>query len=265
MKGIIYDIKHYAIHDGPGIRQTIFFKGCSLACWWCHNPESIGEGPFAFIKTLINGGNSCIEKKETVGETFTTEELMAEILKDQLFYEESGGGVTFSGGEPFVQYNFLLEMLRLVKQHGIHTCVDTSGHTVKDRMQKVAEFSDLFLYDIKHIDSEMHKKYTGVGNELILDNLKMLDEMGKKIWIRYPMIPGMNDHEEDILRMLDFLSKLKNEHPVSILPYHKIGSNKYQRFGIEYKMDGIEEPERERVEEVKSLFQQGGFDVGIGG
>lgn len=264
MKGIIYDIKHYAIHDGPGIRQTIFLKGCSLACWWCHNPEAISPKPFSFMK-LINTGNKCYEKKETVGESYTLEELMEEINKDRLFYEESGGGVTISGGEPFVQYNFLLEILQLIKQNGIHTCVDTSGHVVKERMQNVAEFTDLFLYDLKHIDNEMHKKYSGVGNELILENLKMLDEMDKKIWIRYPMIPGMNDSEENQLKMLDFLSKLKNHHPVSILPYHKIGSNKYQRFGIEYKMDGIEEPDRERVEEVKSLFAQAGFEVGIGG
>ncbi|HEY9115012.1 MAG TPA: glycyl-radical enzyme activating protein [Bacteroidales bacterium] len=264
MKGIIYDIKHYAIHDGPGIRQTIFFKGCSLACWWCHNPEAISPKPFSFLK-ILNNGNKCYEKKETIGESYTIEEVMAEINKDRLFYEESGGGVTFSGGEPFVQYKFLLALLEECKHQGIHTCVDTTGHTDKDRMLSVAGLTDLFLYDLKHINSEQHKKYTGVGNELILENLKMLDEMGKKVWIRYPMIPGMNDQEEDLLRMLDFLSKLKNEHPVSILPYHKIGINKYQRFGIEYKMDGIEEPERERVEEVKSLFQQGGFEVGIGG
>jgi pyruvate formate lyase activating enzyme len=264
MKGIIYDIKHYAIHDGPGIRQTIFFKGCSLACWWCHNPEAISPKPFSFMK-LINNGHKCYEKKETVGESFTAVELLEEINKDRLFYEESGGGVTISGGEPFVQYNFLLEILQLIKQNGIHTCVDTSGHALKERMKNVAEFTDLFLYDLKHIDNEMHKKYTGVGNELIIDNLKMLDEMDKKIWIRYPMIPGMNDSEEGLLKMLDFLSKLKNHHPVSILPYHKIGSNKYQRFGIEYKMDGIDEPDRERVEEVKSLFAQAGFEVGIGG
>jgi pyruvate formate lyase activating enzyme len=264
MKGIIYDIKHYAIHDGPGIRQTIFFKGCSLACWWCHNPEAISPKPFSFLK-LINTGDKCYEKKETVGESFSSEELMEEINKDRLFYEESGGGVTISGGEPFVQYDFLLEMLQLIKQNGIHSCVDTSGHVTKERMLKVAEFTDMFLYDVKHIDSELHKLYTGVGNELILENLKMLDEMEKKIWIRYPMIPGMNDSEEDLLRMLDFLNKLKYQHPVSILPYHKIGSNKYQRFGIEYKMDGIEEPDRERVEEVKLLFGQAGFEVGIGG
>jgi len=264
MKGLIFDIKHYAINDGPGIRQTIFLKGCSLACWWCHNPEAMSPKPFSFMKIITNG-NKCFEKKETVGEYFTVEELMEEINKDRLFYEESGGGVTFSGGEPMTQYNFLLAALKECKKQGINTCVDTTGQATKERMQSVAEFTDLFLYDIKHIDSEKHKKYTGVGNELILENLKMLDEMGKNICIRYPLIPTMNDMDEDQLRMLDFLNKLKHCHPVSILPYHKIGSNKYQRFGIEYKMDGIEEPDRERVEEVKSLFQQSGFEVGIGG
>lgn len=264
MKGIVYDIKHYAIHDGPGIRQTIFFKGCSLACWWCHNPEAIDEKPFSFLK-IIKNGNKCQEKKETVGEYFTVEELMEEILKDQLFYEESGGGVTISGGEPFIQYNFLLELLIACKKNNIHTCVDTSGHASKEHMLAVAGFTDMFLYDLKHIDSETHKKYTGIGNELILENLKMLDEMGKKIWVRYPMIPEKNDKEEDVLRMLAFLSKLKHKYPVSILPFHKIGKNKYQQFGIEYKMEGIEEPDREHVEEVKSLFERSGFEVGIGG
>lgn len=186
MKGIIYDIKHYAIHDGPGIRQTIFFKGCSLACWWCHNPESMDPKPFSFIKIIKSGGNKCQEKKETVGEYFTVDELLAEIEKDILFYEESGGGVTFSGGEPFVQFPFLVEMLMACRNKDIHTCVDTSGQVAKEKLLKVAELCDLFLFDIKHIDSEMHKKYTGIGNELILSNLKMLDEMGQKIWIRLP-------------------------------------------------------------------------------
>lgn len=210
-------------------------------------------------------GSKCVEEKEVIGQHYSLTELMQEINKDRIFFEESGGGVTFSGGEPMMQYDFLLAALEECKNQGINTCVDTTGHSSKERMQNVAALCDLFLYDIKHIDSEMHKKYTGAGNELILENLKMLDEMGKRIWIRYPLIPNMNDQEEDLLRMLDFLSKLKHNHPVNILPFHKIGSNKYLRFGIEYKMNNTEEPDRERVEEVKSLFAKAGYEVNIGG
>lgn len=262
--GIIFDIKHYAIHDGPGIRTTIFLKGCPLGCWWCHNPESRSAAIFKYPKKEKIEGRE-LELEETIGKEYTVKEAMTEIEKDIVFYEESGGGVTFSGGEPFMQTDFLLKLLKACRKKEIRTCVDTTGFVNSEDLKKAALFIDLFLFDLKHFDDKMHIKYTGVSNKKILENLKMLDEMGKAVEIRYPLIPGMNDDEADLLRMLAFLSKLKNKYPVSILPYHKIGSQKYSRFSIEYKMDGVEEPSREHVEKIKNTIETAGFVTKIGG
>jgi len=264
MKGLIFDIKHYAIHDGPGIRQTIFFKGCALGCWWCHNPESRSYEPVTFLKKEKIDGRK-VEVTETVGKEYSLSELLKIIEKDRVFFEESDGGVTFSGGEPLQQYDFLLEVLKECKKKDIHTCLDTTGFVKQEKIVKVAQYTDLFLYDIKHIDNEQHRKFTGVSNEVILDNLRFLDSIGKDIWIRYVLIPGINDDEGDLLKMLAFLGELKHKHMVNILPYHKIGNHKYQQFGLEYKMDGVEEPAKEHVEEVASLFSKAGFEVMVGG
>lgn len=262
--GIIFDIKHYAIHDGPGIRTTVFLKGCPLGCWWCHNPESRSTAIFKYPKKESIDGR-VLEIEETVGKEYTVKEVMTEIEKDIVFYEESGGGVTFSGGEPFKQADFLLKLLKSCRKKEIRTCVDTTGFVNSEELKKATPFTDLFLFDLKHFDDKMHIKYTGVSNKQILDNLILLDEMGKAVEIRYPLIPGMNDDEADLLRMLAFLTKLKNKYPVSILPYHKIGSQKYSRFGIEYKMDGIEEPSKEHIENIKNTIEAAGFVTKIGG
>jgi len=264
MQGIIFDIKHYAIHDGPGIRTTVFLKGCPLDCWWCHNPESRSADIFSYLKKdKIN--DRILELEEVVGKKYTVGEVMEEIEKDIVFYEESGGGVTFSGGEPLKQYGFLLKLLKNCKKNEIHTCVDTTGFTNPEKLKEIAFYTDLFLFDLKHFDDKMHMKYTGVSNKQILDNLQLLDEMGKTIEIRYPLIPGMNDDEADLLRMFAFLKTLKNNPPVSVLPYHKIGSHKYSRFGIEHKMGGVEEPSKEHIEHIKKLFETAGFEITVGG
>ncbi len=264
MQGIIFDIKHYAIHDGPGIRTTVFLKGCPLGCWWCHNPESRSSDIFKYKKQEKIEGR-ITEKEETIGKEYTVKEVMKEIEKDTLLFEESGGGVTFSGGEPIHQFEFLLKLLKSCKKKEFHTCVDTTAYVLGDKLKKIADYTDLFLFDLKHFDDKMHIKYTGVSNKLILDNLKMLDKMGKPIDIRYPLIPGINDDEADIYRMLAFLQTLKHQYSVSLLPYHKIGKHKYGRFGIEYKMDGIEEPSKSQIDKVKSSFEEAGFKVNIGG
>ena len=264
MKGIIFDIKHYAIHDGPGIRTTVFLKGCPLGCWWCHNPESRSGEVFRYQKEeKING--KIVEAEETIGQHYTVNQVMKEIEKDALLHEESMGGVTFSGGEPFFQFRFLLQILEACKKNDFHTCVDTTGLVEPEKLKKAAEFTDLFLYDLKHFDDKMHIKYTGVSNKRILDNLRLLDELGKRVEIRYPLIPGINDDESDLLRMLAFLQNLKHVYPVSILPYHKIGSQKYRRFGIEYKMEGVKEPDNEQIETVKNYFENAGLKVTVGG
>ena len=260
MKGLIFDIKRFAIHDGPGVRVTIFFKGCPLGCWWCHNPESRNTEPETVLREQkVNGRVFKVE--EDVGTLMTVDDLMLEIEKERMFFEDSGGGVTFSGGEPLQQYDFLLEVLKECKKKDIHTCLDTTGFVQRDKIEEVAQYADLFLYDIKHMDSEQHRKFTGVSNEEILNNLRFLDSMGKDIWIRYVLIPGINDDEGDLLKMLAFLKELKHKHMINILPYHKIGNHKYHRFGLEYKMDGVEEPAKEHVGEVASLFLKAGFEV----
>ena len=264
MHGTIFDIKHFAIHDGPGIRQTIFFKGCPLSCWWCHNPESRSADIFSYEKEEILEDVKVCETK-IIGKKYTVEDVMVQIKKDIVFFEESGGGITFSGGEPLLQYDFVMALLKECKKFDVHTCIDTTGITNSDKLANVASLTNLFLFDLKHMDDDQHIKYTGVSNKNILDNLKMLDEMGKEIWVRFPLIPGINDDESNLLRIMDFLSKLKNNHPVSILSYHKIGSHKYEPFGIDYKMNGVEEQSKEDVNRIMNMFIDAGFNTSIGG
>lgn len=264
MQGIVFDIKHYAIHDGPGIRQTIFLKGCPLSCWWCHNPESRSAACFSYQKKESIDGREVLISKN-VGEHLTVNEVMNRIEKDQLFFEESGGGVTFSGGEPLQQLGFLKKVLKRCHQKGIHTCVDTTGYTSKEKLKSILDVTDLFLFDLKHMDDKEHKKYTGVSNKTILESLQFLDEMGKDIQIRFPLIPGMNDDESNVYLMLAFLNKLTKKPPIQILPYHKIGKHKYTQFGIEYKMNGIKEAPKSQIELIKKKFEDAGFETEIGG
>lgn len=264
MYGTIFDIKHFAIHDGPGIRQTIFFKGCSLSCWWCHNPEGRSTDIMSYEKKESLKGVKMSETK-SVGKKYTVNDLVTEIKKDIVFFEESEGGVTLSGGEPLLQYDFVMTLLERCKDLKIHTCIDTTGNISRDKIVNVAKRTGLFLFDVKFIEETKHIKYTGVSNKLILNNLKILDEMGKDIWIRFPLIPGINDDESDLLRMMDFLSDLNKNHPVSILPYHKIGSHKYEQFNVDYKMNGVEEPNIEYVQSLVNKFTEAGFKTTIGG
>ncbi len=264
MLGTIFDIKHYAIHDGPGIRQTVFLKGCPLSCWWCHNPESRGREIFSYEKEESIDGRK-VHQIDTIGKQYAVAGLMTEIEKDLIFFEESGGGITFSGGEPLLQFDFLVEVLEKCRQQSIHTCVDTTGFVSSEKMKKVAEFTDLFLFDLKIMDNELHQKYTGISNHLILENLQMLDKLGKDIWIRFPLIPGINDDESNIFRMLEFLNHLQKKHPVQILPYHKIGKHKYSRFGIDYKMEGVEESSLKHIDKINKYFEDAGFFVTVGG
>jgi pyruvate formate lyase activating enzyme len=264
MKGIIFDIKHYALHDGPGVRTTVFLKGCPMGCWWCHNPESRSPLITSFPKTE-KIGESELEVAETVGREVTVAEVIREVEKDTVLFEESLGGVTISGGEPFYQHRFLVRLLKALHKRDIHTCLDTTGHTEKDKMVKAARYTDLFLYDMKHFDDRMHIKYTGVSNRQILDNLKLLDKLEKEVIIRYPLIPGMNDDEADLYRMFAFLDKLDHRYTVNILPYHKIGANKYQRFSLENKMADINEPTEEQIQKVQKHFEDAGFEVEVEG
>ena len=297
--GTVFNIQRYSIHDGPGIRTTVFLKGCPLDCWWCQNPESqlsgqemifwgdrcIGCGACSTIcpsdAIQIKNGipvtekekcilcEKCIEKcpalaREMIGKKLTTEEVIKEIEKDLVFYEESDGGVTFSGGEPLRQSEFLESLLICCQKKKIHTAVDTSGYISWEILNKISPKVDLFLYDLKLMDNERHKKYTGVSNELILENLKKLSSVHNNILVRFPVIPGINDDYQNIKEIGKFLSSLKIAQ-VSLLPYHYIGIDKYRRLGMTYRLAGIQSPSEERLSEVSAILRKFNLNVKLRG
>ena len=203
-------------------------KGCPLSCWWCHNPEGIRPDPENYIKEIMLDGRKICETV-TAGEWISLDELMKEIEKERVFMDESRGGVTFSGGEPFNQPEFLLAALRECNARSIHTCVDTSGNTSEQWIREAAENVDLFLYDLKIIDDGEHRKFTGISNKQILNNLKTLIELKSGIIIRIPVIPGINDHPDQINKMIHYLKELNGITNVDLLPYHHYARNKYGR------------------------------------
>ena len=275
MKATIFDIERNSYVDGPGIRTTVFFKGCNLRCAWCHNPESQSPNPQMLVyKNKCTGCGKCKEKcpnaletcslcgrctlycphdaREICGKEYTVDEVMREILKDKVFYENSGGGVTFSGGECMLEIDFLEEALKECKKHGIHTAIDTAGHVPFAYFERILPYTDLFLYDIKCYDSEKHKKYTGVSNELLFSNLKKLLQTDKTIWVRIPVIPTVNDTEEEMLTIKTFLSSCGMPEKVELLPYHAMGEHKYAAIGKEAQF--FSTPSEEKMMRLKKIF-----------
>ena len=262
-KAMITDLKRLAVHDGPGIRTTVFLKGCPLKCIWCHNPESISFGPqTAFYRQkCIRCGEcqkenfkieDCLgEARVLYGTEVTVEELLPKLLEDKAFYESSGGGVTLSGGECLCQADFCAALLKELKENGIHTAVDTCGFVPQKAFDKVIPFTDLFLYDIKAIAEDVHIKCTGQSNKLILENLKYLDGLGKKIEIRIPFVPEYNDDQMEKIR--DFLKPLKNITAVKVLPYHSYAGSKYDALGMENTLPE-RLPTQEEIKRAESLF-----------
>jgi len=298
--GVIFDIKKYAIHDGPGIRTTIFFKGCPLSCAWCHNPESLIRtaqrlyrverciGCMECVKVCLNDAitaaenklkweaNNCMyckacarqcptEAVQFIGRTVTVADVVAEITSDTLFYDQSGGGVTFSGGEPLMQPSFLMEILKACGDLDLHRTVDTCGFADTRTLLKVASHVELFLYDLKHMDREKHYRFTGVSNELILSNLKCLSRQGARIIIRLPLIPGFNNDGENIERTGAFLSSIAGVNQVHILPYHCTAEVKYKNLSLNYGTADIERPTREHLESIARQLEKYGLQVKIGG
>lgn len=265
--GIIFNIQRFAIHDGPGIRTTVFFKGCPLRCWWCHNPESHKILPEKFDGCNLRRGfdQSFTMNKDEVGKEISADELMIEIVKDRLFFEESGGGVTFSGGEPLMQSEFLTVLLKECKSLGIHSAVDTSGFTSEDILNQVAPNVDLFLLDLKLMNDDVHQKYTGVSNQIILKNLIELDQLGKKIIVRIPIVPEITDTNENLFAIRGFISYLSNVIEVDLLPYHRAGEGKYIKYERENKMGDTLSPERKNLENIRDFFSESKYKVKIGG
>jgi pyruvate formate lyase activating enzyme len=264
-KGLIFDIKRFAVHDGPGIRTTVFLKGCPLSCRWCHNPEGISPDRVTVPKT-IRMGDKRFTENETVGRLYSVKELMEELLKEKIFMEESGGGVTFSGGEPLMQFEFLFEMLKQCHSEGLSTAVDTSGFTPWDRLEKIAPFTDLFLYDLKIVDDEDHKKYTDVSNRLILENLNRLSVDKHLIRIRIPLIPGITFNEQNVNGLLDFLGRLPQKPAgVDLLPWHNTAAHKYKRFNLKNDLSTFKSLEKSSLQNLKQRFEHAGYLTSIGG
>ncbi len=261
----IFDIKRFALHDGPGIRTTIFFKGCPLRCSWCHNPESHSAEPEKYTTQRMVDGKE-INMTRVYGKKVAHAALMEEILRDRVFFMESGGGVTFSGGEPLMQSGALIKLLKACGRKGLHRAVDTSGYAAQETMMHIAEHTDLFLYDLKIMNPEKHKSYTGVDNRLILDNADALLNAGANVVFRIPVIPGVNDSEEEINSFLEFLEKRTDTfHEVHLLPYHRTGTEKYRRLEKEYTFSEPPGTEADRLEPFNNALARLGVNVLRGG
>ena len=283
-RGVIFDIKRFAVHDGPGIRTTIFLKGCPLSCWWCHNPESRSDEPQQSVRHLtLEGG--IFDKEEITGYEVGIDEIIQQVERDRIFYEESGGGVTLSGGEPLNQPQFCRELLRSLKTSGFHTALDTTGYAPEEDIHSVMPFTDLFLYDLKLMDETEHLKYTGVSNKGILENLELLFEEKKNVIIRFPVIPGITDTPTNINAIIDFLKSIqqcRNTQPpylptspppylltslpeIHLLPYHNTATNKYKRFQMDNTMSPVPSVSSETINQVRKSFADAGFQVKVGG
>ena len=297
----LFDIKRYSINDGPGIRVTVFFKGCPLSCTWCHNPESQSyKTEKLYNKNKCIGCSSCVEicpekalaltaegiqtdftkctlcgkcaevcptnSMEMSGRNYSEEEVMAAILKEIPIMDSSAGGVTFSGGEPLAYPKELKKLLVKCGAEGIHRAVDTSGYAKRAVIEYILPHTDLFLYDLKHLDTDIHRKWVGVDNAIILENLDFIAASDKAYHVRIPLIEGVNTTDENISATIGFLKSLKRAPDrVGLLPYHNIAANKYEKLGRVYEDKGLSEPSKERQLEILNTFIDNGFDAVIGG
>jgi pyruvate formate lyase activating enzyme len=296
--GLIFNIMRFAVHDGPGIRTTVFFKGCPLSCRWCHNPESQSfgaslmyfpercrlcgdcmvacpHGAIRRVDNIVTVSDACrlcgtcaeicrTEARQLAGRRMGISEVMAEIERDVVFFDESGGGVTFSGGEPLAQPQFLGALLSACRERGIHTTLETCGFAQRAVLLRLSEQVDLILYDLKIVDPAKHEMFTGAPSTPILRNLEALAEAGRPVTVRIPIIPGINDGEAEVSAFRDFLAPLGIRR-IDLLPYHRTGAEKYRRLGLPYMLPDVPSPSSDRMWQVAVSLEAAGFEVKIGG
>lgn len=298
---LIFDIKRYSINDGPGIRLTLFFKGCPLRCRWCHNPESLApqaQKLYAVQKCI--GCSACVTAcpqsacsltpqgiltdpegctacgrcaaacpslaSEISGRQYSLAELLQIIEKERPFFDQSSGGVTFSGGEPLLHAEVLFELLEACGARRIHRAIDTSGYAKQSDLFRIAEQTDLFLFDLKLMDPARHKDFTGVDNRLILENLSALAAAGADYEIRVPLIAGINDDPQNLEQLAVFIARLPGRRPkISLLPFHNVAANKYRKLGQTYAIDGMAAPTNERLQQIVALWSAQGLSASVGG
>lgn len=279
LTGRVFDIKRYTLHDGPGIRVSVHLKGCPLACWWCHNPESQSfESQVLFRPERCISCGSCkglddieaakacpADARELCGTDMTVGEVMKAILKERIFFEQSGGGVTLSGGEPLSQPEFALALLEACKRNEIHTAIDTSGFVDWKVIDATLPLTDIYLYDLKHMNPEKHKEYTGVDNEIILSNLEKLISSGANVNVRVPFVPGLNSDDDNMREMGEFLKKIGGVAQVSLLPYHTAAEDKHTRWGMEYKPGRLYPPTEGALRHAARIIESYGLKTVIGG
>lgn len=294
LTAMVFDIERFAVRDGPGIRTTVFLKGCPLECGWCHNPESRSRSPqllwdpekcvdchdcervcphsvhrwvdgqHVVKRDLCHACGACVEVCQTgalelAGRTMTVAEVAAEVRMDVPFYRRSGGGLTVSGGEPLAQPEFVLALLEASRADGIHTAVDTSGQCPWAAMERIIPHVDLFLYDLKIMDDDRHRELVGTSNERILDNLRRLDKAAQPTWIRLPLIPGQNDSDGDYRALGEFLATLEHVERIEILRYHPLAESKYARLGHGFEYAGLEPPSEEWAESRRAILMEHGL------
>ena len=255
-KGRIFNIQRFSIHDGPGIRTIVFFKGCFMRCAWCCNPESQSYE----IQTMLENG-----KQKTVGKDVTVSEILPEILADKPYYRRSGGGVTLSGGEILGQPEFARDLLRACKENGLHTAVESTANAPFETIEKILPYLDLYLLDIKHMDSAKHKQYTGAPNERILENARRIAESETELIVRTPVVPSFNDTSEEIKAISRFAASLPNVNEHHLLPYHRLGQDKYDGLGRVYTLKEIQPPPEEKMNYLLSVAEESGLKCQIGG